>query len=119
MELNFSCPKNFEPFFFVSGIKHATVNGDSSWPQSGGCKQGWIKYGKGCYLKVGGYTETSDGKDDLRNFNDANTYCGGIWQGGTLAVLPNRYYSFFNYNIISFMKLFRSKQLPNILNSNL
>jgi len=91
------CTKGFQ-FVCEAYIdsKHAPVNGDAMWPVQGGCKQGWVKYAKGCYLKVGGYTETSDGKADLRNFNDANTYCNGIWQGSSLAVLPNRFYSFFS-----------------------
>ena len=75
--------------------KHAEVNGDSMWQSQGGCKQGWTKYAKGCYLAVGGYSSTSDGKDQIRNFNDANTYCNGVWPGASLGILPNPFYQFF------------------------
>ena len=59
--------------------------------------QGWIKYAKGCYLKVGGFTDSDDGKASIRNWNDARTFCKApqTWDGADLAVLPNQFYQFF------------------------
>ena len=46
-------------------------------------------------MKVGGYSDQSNGNDQIRNWNDARTYCKAIWNDADLAVLPNAYYNFF------------------------
>ena len=98
------CDKGFQFVCEVySETKHPTVNGDAAWSASGGCKQGWTKYAKACYLKVGGYTAESTGTDQLRKFNDASVYCQGIWSGASLAIMPNRFYNLF---VTAFTKSF-------------
>ena len=79
---------------------HKIPSGDERWPAQGNCKPGWVKYARACYKVVGDVTSDPN-FDQKATWSQANALCASEgsgapgWQGGTLAVLPNVYYSYF------------------------
>ena len=71
------------------------LNGDQNWPSTGGCKEGWMLYAKGCYLVVGQTSSENDIEQYFMKWRDANLYCNGLWSGATLGIFPNPFYNWF------------------------
>jgi len=61
------------------------------WPTTGGCKNGWAMFGKGCFRIYGSSLEGGDALE----FDKANSQCSQFWPGARLAIFPNEYYQYF------------------------
>ena len=59
----------------------------------GGCKEGWSKFGGGCFLIYG--NKNADATYVRKPFQEAHQFCAQTWSGASLAVFPNPYYQFF------------------------
>ena len=62
---------------------HLTPTDD--WPSVGDCKEGWMKFGKGCFKLV----------HIAKKWTDANEYCAGEAKDGSLAVMTIPQYNMF------------------------
>ena len=72
----------------------------SGRPTEAGCRKGWAKYGGGCYALFGDKNSDPLYTEKL-SWTDANIKCNEIWEGASLAIMPNVHYQWFVTSLLA------------------
>lgn len=69
-------------------------------PTTRGCKNGWMKFGGGCF-RLFGTREDKANNIPQQSWHNANAQCQQMWPGASLAVMPNIHYQWFATSLLA------------------